>query len=554
MQYILSVDATVDPAQAVIVKVDGRSVEVIESRPIDLMGELAPESAPANEAAQPSEPAVQEGSGQEDRPGLQNVPKAARTIATTRDQLGELPDEPSEGSPSMERRSGGLLSAGPVNLHEVLSTPWTNAVLIIPPEDYLSLNLELPFSDQRNIGKILDLEVQDVVPFDVSEFLLQHTSIAPLAPGSFDVHVSIIPKTYIRRLLKACRSFGFEPLIISTPSSIAAALYYIAPDYFVKNSAIIVAQDPLYYVTSCFEGRIRSERVIRRSQPVPGLAGGSGPRGGDSEENARQALLLELKMTVAATERRYRGQIECVYLVENTPLGWNPAALRQALGRNVQTVNLAELGREIQPATAMAGLGAVFAQDVDPPMILTNFRTREFSYLPPLKEVMAGLRLLLPLILSALMLLAVTMITVFYMRERHIGKLRSAMFEQIKAAMPDAEIDESTALQQLQRQNAALDEQLKDLGSPSSLSPLDVLLEISKDFPISSDTFLNQVGIRGNNVKLDGTAPDYAAVDRVEKALNKRKKSVYCRIKKDSGGLGAVAGSRSFSFEIWLCE
>jgi hypothetical protein len=47
--------------------------------------------------------------------------------------------------------------------------------------------------------------------------------------------------------------------------------------------------------------------------------------------------------------------------------------------------------------------------------------------------------------------------------------------------------------------------------------------------------------------------PDYAAADRVERIL-KRKKDLYRRIRKDASSYASASGGRNFNFELKLVD
>jgi hypothetical protein len=261
-----------------------------------------------------------------------------------------------------------------------------------------------------------------------------------------------------------------------------------------------------------------------------------------------------MRLTIAAMERRYGRQLEVIYLLNEPLCRWSKQEIQQTLGRNVEAVALNEMVRSGNQEAALAGLGALFGQDAGAPPILTNFRTREFSYLPPLREILSGLRSLLPLFLGTLLLFFLALIVTYVVRAREISYLKGEINSQINRLIPSLALEYGNELTQLSKEIAVLDDQLKDLGSPNALSPLDALQEFAADFPASDTLFLQQISIRGTKMKIDGNAPDYATVEKLEKKL-KQRKNVYCRIKKDSGNLGsAVGGSRTFSFEIILCD
>ena len=128
------------------------------------------------------------------------------------------------------------------------------------------------------------------------------------------------------------------------------------------------------------------------------------------------------------------------------------------------------------------------------------------------------------------------------------------MAAQIKASMPNIDIPEWLEVEALRGQLNKLQDQLKDLGSLSRFSPLDTLVQITKDFPTVPDVAVRSINIKNSRVKLEGTAPDYAAVENIEKKF-KAKKELYSRVKSDvSSTMNAGSNGRTFTLEIILAD
>jgi len=506
MQNILSIDAVSDPAQALILQVDGKDVRLVEQKSISLQNIFSKEN-------------------------LEHLSQADN----------DSYDNDLEDQTDLEQEDEDTEDVGITPLSELLSSlesTWTNSVLIIPSLEHHSLNIELPFSNPKSINRIIDMQVQDLVPFDLSEFLLQHTSaIAPLNDESYDIHVNILPKKYIRSILQVCREVNFEPMIISTPTGVLGGAYYLAPDYLAQNSAIIYSQDDKHHLVVSFDGTVRSDRQIETVLPA------------SSPDKQQQELFTHIKLSIASIERRYSKTVEVVYLMDST---LNSHALQQILGRKVERLSIGELIESIDQDGNIAALGSVFAQDTSPPLVLNNFRAREFSYGLQLKELFAGFRSLLPYIVSVILIGIVSLITVFFLREGRINRLQMAIKEQIYRVAPKIRtVEEGNEMQGLRRELSALNEQLKTFGSPSQRSPLDMLSEISDALPKTPGLELKELEIKGNSVTIKGYGPSYNSIERIKVALRK-KKSISSRIKDTIKKAGK--NRYQFTFEIKLYE
>jgi hypothetical protein len=155
-----------------------------------------------------------------------------------------------------------------------LPREWTGASVIIPPHDHLALNLNLPFGDSKNLDRIVDLEVQDVVPFELDDFVVQYSPLGPSSLGgaalavndqptpSYDVHVGLMPRLFVRNLLFFCKAVGIEPNIITVPSSALASVYHLGKDFFKTNSAVVFNRGDEFSMAVFINGEVRVERVL----------------------------------------------------------------------------------------------------------------------------------------------------------------------------------------------------------------------------------------------------------------------------------------------------
>ncbi len=418
---------------------------------------------------------------------------------------------------------------------EAIKTPWTSSILIIPPQDYLSLNLDLPFASNRDIERVVDAEVQDLLPFDLESFLLHYRALGQRPAKGHDIHVGLLPRATVQRTLQACKSAGFEPFMVSTPAGVLEAAAVLNKGAIPADSAIIFSRERFLCVVALVDGRARVDRVIDTSLMS---------KVGTTE------IGREIRLTLSLVQQRYGKSVSKVlWLGSQVPEG-----LQEALDIPVGTLPAPELVKAADDSTAIACLASVFAQDAAPPPILTNFRVREFAYSPQLRELARGLRSLSPYVLGTLLVGLLTAIGVYTLREHHLTKLQSAIRSEVTRALPDLDIPPGAELDALEGANRKLEQELANLGSLSSLTPLDYLAEIAADLPLSAGIAVTRVKIDGNKMRVDGTAPDYAAMEKIERQL-KRKKNVYCRVRKETNA--SVAGKpnlRGFNLDILLCE
>ena len=93
----------------------------------------------------------------------------------SREQYHELIEDQHETSiehddfVSLRDEFQSVLDLQAKHLDDLVST-----ILIVPPCSYLSLNLSFPFAKESFIKKVIGLEVQDQIPFDVNKLSLIH--------------------------------------------------------------------------------------------------------------------------------------------------------------------------------------------------------------------------------------------------------------------------------------------------------------------------------------------------------------------------------------------
>lgn len=506
MQSILSIDFTSEPAALAVVEIEGRSLKVLQHLEI-AFSDLLKHGRVVNDPAPPLAPQVSDGGqASETPPPSQNSPAnpGSANLGSANSgsaNLGQLQPAGSIAPEYVGRLKQGLGS---------LNFPWTTAVVTLPVADYLSLNLDLPFGDSRQIEKIIDLEVQDRVPFEVSEFLVEHRTLGRTSDNRHDVHVSMVPKPLLQTVISLCRQAGVEPTIISTAASALESFFYFAPEYFKEDCAVVLVHDEFCYVAAHVEGRVRQDRILSRAM----LAA-------EGSENELKALVGQLRATICAAEVRYRRPIERVYLVGDPT---HARELQQVLGRTVEAIQASELIKS-EGIPSIGALAAPFAQDVGAPPILTNFRVREFSYHLQLGELLSGIYRLVPYLAALLVCTGLLVASVYYSRERKLETVRERMLEQVRSMMPDLKLDPSMSVgDQIQNEITKIDHELEGLGSQSKYSPLDILKEVAALLPNRPNMWFRTLSIRGTRIKITGQAPEVSDVEAFGRALRNSQK------------------------------
>ena len=106
----------------------------------------------------------------------------------------------------------------------------------------------------------------------------------------------------------------------------------------------------------------------------------------------------------------------------------------------------------------------------------------------------------------------------------------------------------------LQRRVEEIETQLRDMGTLSSLSPLDSLKELTAAIDPSLDLQIDSMNIAHSRVSFNGSVIDYPAVGTLSQILKDRKDR-FCDVKVDPAARTFGTSSRvKFTAEIRLCD
>ena len=543
MQWILSIDFSAQPCDLSLSSVEGNKVEVVAastaSLPIlaeraelckrdlstlfDSVGESTARTGNTDsEQAQSEDPEREEASDGGGAAEQDPLYEAAReSIATLRASLGGLGE-------------------------------WTAVSVIIPPHDHLALNLNLPFGDARNLDRIVDLEVQDVVPFELDDFLVQYAPLGPMSQGNaaldikeqsstaFDVHVGLMPRVFVKNVLYLCKAAGIEPNIMTVPSSALGSVYHLGKDFFSSNSAVEFNRGDEFSMAVFINGEVRVERVLYASRLVAAAQ--------QEAEHPLKAVFTALKLMLAATERRYGTRVENVYLLGREVKGAN---LQQLFGRPIQGIQMRDFIKSEGSFGGLSPLGAPFAADDSTLTPLSNFRSREFSFTPKIGEFLRAFVGTTKYLGIALGAVVIAVLCTYLVRAYTIGAIQRSLTKQIASVIPGFTAPRSEIRSALMEAESSLTKELGVLASPAKVSPLDALLEILKLLPQNDTVTINSIKISGTKAQIMGTAPQLSAIETVGKAL-KANSGVFSKVTATPGT--SAQGKFNFTVELILAQ
>lgn len=510
-EIILSLDVSREPASCLLVAVDGDRLRALKDLSIDTEGLF--------------DPAVWEFV-----PAPPDHEKQTDAVEISPETLVQIKQAELDGA--FKERCAQLKS-----VLKGLPAEWTSSALIFNCKESLTITVNLPFTDTKQVDRVIGLEVQDHVPFDISSFVIARGSGKPGKAGGYDVPAALIPRKHLNHLMRVCNELEIDPMLVTVPLGTIGNLFAIAPE-LKRNSAAILLSNAGQLCLSVFNN---DEVVSERSAPLKEV-------GADPYNS-----LVELRHTLAASEQQLGKRVERLYLLGD---GVDSAAVQSVFQRDVVAVSAGELVVDAPPHAIAAALAVPGANELSPAPCRANFRQGDFAYGIPTKELWRGFVALAPYA-AVVIILAIFSLTVSYLATSHaVNSRRAALHQQIKSVIPDISLGTSGEVESVSKFNSQIELDLKNLGSFSRISPLDALAEISNDLPMSAGIVaVNRIFIRESKVTIEGRLGSYSARDKLEKAFKKRR-TMYCKVEEiDTTAPNAgTGGSIGFVMNAILCE
>lgn len=487
LQRILSIDASIAPAEALILEISENESKIVDRLSVELGSVFNILPAPPT--------AAEDGASAAEKPPVDLTP------------LREL-----------SRRFHGR---------------WDASILIVPPLDFLTLNIELPFNDRKNAGRVIPLEVQDLVPFEIDDFVLAHQTVGTWNGSLYDTFISLAPKSYIREIVKRCKEAEFEPFIITTPASALAPVFALSSSPLPRGAGVICYRNSLMHLVLALDGTVRQEKVI----------------GAANEATSPASLLGELQLAIASFEERYHVKVEKLLVVgEEIEAG----SLAKHLGREIEVVASDTIRKLIQERDGLAGLAALLLKDEQIIPTLSNFRVGEFSYSPYLIQAIRGAKTLLPYFATLILIGVFAALIRYSAGKLAVSRMQNQMASAIAETIPAVAVVRGNEAGTVLSSINTLESELKQLGSPARTTPLEALLELAKIFSATKGVVVTSFSIDGEKIEVEGTAPDFTVRERLEKALDKRS-DIVCRSRQTASRRQISGGQVPFQFNMSLC-
>ncbi len=363
------------------------------------------------------------------------------------------------------------------------SRDWAGARIIssIPGHLFTQRLVQFPFADRKRIEKALPFELEDLVPFDLDEVVVDHIVLpgsgnGKEAKGAKETPVLgiMLPKQALRAHLDLLASAGIDPNAV-------------VPSFVGLDSLSRMMNAEGCTLLAC-----GNDICLRNGHDVKGLRSFSDSTSTAGIRHTLQALEIEMKERVEKI---------CVLCPDHQ------AAFTE-LGITLEQVS-PEFGgrRAADPLT----LGLALSEQV-------NFRRQEFAY----RLVDEGLRRRKRTVIIAAAAVAVLFVVnigvKLYVVETSYGRLDRELKAIYLQAVPGGKPGSDPA-----RQLASdLEDARRKFGAlGSGSSALDAMKAVTEGIPKDVRVAFQEFVLEGDRLKLQGETASFEAIDRVKGELQK---------------------------------
>jgi general secretion pathway protein L len=249
-------------------------------------------------------------------------------------------------------------------------------VVSVPGLSMATHPIGLPFTDPKRIESTLAFEIEEQLPFDLSEAAYDY-QIASLDAGGSQLLVGVVKKEELTRLLETLRQLKLEPRIVTHPALVLQSLLSLTPptegavavvDIGHERTCVAVGRPSVgvelartyagggLALTKALASEFKISQAEAQAWKDEHAALGEHVVGPDAERAAAafirgmQGILRELKATLKSYSARSKRPVEAVYLCGGTA---KLPGLAEQLSQDLQVkVQLLELPNEAKAAMA----------------------------------------------------------------------------------------------------------------------------------------------------------------------------------------------------------
>ena len=389
------------------------------------------------------------------------------------------------------------------------------AISALPGELVAKRLLTLPFTDRRRLRQVVPFALEEHLPFAVDDAAVAFAAVGRQDSGSL-VIAAFARKEVLSGHLEMLARAGIDPKTVTLSTHALAGFLARARNGRIGSQLVLeIAEASTSMVLIDESGTPRAIRTVSQGLDL-GNGSPAAPAAATAILTAVRQTLLVHNSAHGPTDLFLAGPAAAVPEVRK-----EFAAALELPVHDLTELDYAPLlsGVSKEPARFAGCLAMLMSEAPASPIDLINFRQGEFAFhgstgaLHPLRltGVFAACAV-------AVALLHVVLSIAVGARQLHL--LNNEVAAVAAPALGNA--DPASAKAALQAKLTELNKRLTLLGGNLGHgSPLDVLLEVSRDIPPSVPIQANTLLVDETGLKLEGSADSFATVDQIKRLLER---------------------------------
>lgn len=471
------------------------------------------------------------------------LPSLSPTISET------APGDRSSGDGSSDTESVSDLAVSSENPEIILSPESLESfqdleidsiLAVAPSAQVLYAKQVLPFRDSKKIEQVAGIQVQDSLPFEIDEFVLDSVVLGESSQGGYQILSSLSPKSEVAATLAALQGLGVDPKLLTTRASALGNLaLFCQAEQSGLNAYILVTEEHVSFAA------IRDRVIVFLRDIV---------RNGSELD----VTVKSLACSILQLEQELGCETEAIHVIAQAS---DLSYLRRMLFRPVVALSLENIvqipeGMEISPGALASVIGAASVEFLPrkrgEARRFVDFRQGSFAYRRAWIALWSALKEEIFYLSLAILLLLSWFGGRIYLSHHALTVVNDQIASFVSKGLPGESVPKQGESSYLQAKLDTLEEELRGMGSLSSLSPLESLKELVAAVGSSLDVMIDSVSIGYSKMTIRGSVADNLSIGNFSTAL-KARKDRFCDVKVDPKG--KTADNRvGFSAEIEFCE
>ena len=428
-----------------------------------------------------------------------------------------------------------------------ISTTVDAILAIIPEHRALFKLMDLPFSDQKTIQQVLPLQLQDSLPFDVDDYVVDAISTTNKQEnGQFRLLTSLVPESDVVSCLSLCKRFKLDPKLITTNTACLLGIREIFPSQLVGSYIIVNMSYDLCSIATFVDDKLEFIRALHKNADNQNL------------NNQLNKISQEIACAIAKTFHETQKSVAKCYT-----LGLPKEALHfisQEININItplDTHEVIEIGQGVNiqhedVLWAIGLLGEEIRQNKKHRRSI-NFRQGIYAYRPLLQNIAGALRnevfYLLLILLIGITWCALSFITTYNIQ----SEIERSIAAELKLTIPLEVIASGAEVSSVEQKTQEIEEELRMMGSLSSISFLEILKGLTTALPESIDIKVDSIQMSKERLEIKGSVKDYKTLGKLNGTLEAQS-SLFCKVTVDTKSQQFGTNRVQFSADVQLCE